>query len=144
VPFAKDEYVIQTLAADRADEPLHEGILPRAVGRGQDFTDPHALDSSAECLPVDAVTITQEVGRGGVVRESVDELLGGPRGGRMLGHVEVDDASTVVGEHDEDEEDAQARGGQSEEVDGDEVANMVGEERSPGLRRGRAPLGEQP
>ena len=54
----------------------------------------------------------------------------------MLGHVQVEDAATVVGEHDEDEEDAQARGGQPEEVDSDEVADMVGEERSPGLRRG--------
>src|SRR5258708_5008068 len=33
VPFAKDEYLIQTLAPDRADEPYHEGILPRTPGR---------------------------------------------------------------------------------------------------------------
>src|SRR5882762_5572808 len=31
VPFAKDEYMIQTLAPDGADEPLREGVLPRAV-----------------------------------------------------------------------------------------------------------------
>jgi hypothetical protein len=32
---AQDEHVIQALAPDRADEPLREGILPRAVrGRG--------------------------------------------------------------------------------------------------------------
>ena len=35
--FAQDEDMIQTLAPDRADEPLREGILPRAVGRRQDF-----------------------------------------------------------------------------------------------------------
>ena len=79
--------------------------------RGQDFTDPHTHDSLAKCLPVDAVAIAEEIGRGGVVRERVDELLGGSRGGRMLGHIEVEDAPAVVGEHDEDEEDAQARGG---------------------------------
>ena len=56
----------------------------------------------------------------------------------MLGDVEVDDAPAVVGEHDEDEEDAQAGGGHGEEVDGDQVADVVGEERPPGLRgRGR-------
>ena len=59
----------------------------------------------------------------------------------MLGHVEAEDAPTVVGEHDENEEDAQARGRQREEVDSDEVADMVGEERSPGLRRGERRLG---
>ena len=54
VSFAEDENMIQTFAPDRADEPFREGILPRAVGRSQDFTDPQALDSLAECLPVDA------------------------------------------------------------------------------------------
>ncbi len=33
VPFAKDDDVIQTLASDGADEPLREGVLPRAVRR---------------------------------------------------------------------------------------------------------------
>src|SRR5260370_629627 len=41
VPFAEDEDMIQTLAPDRADEPLREGVLPRAVGRRQDLIDPH-------------------------------------------------------------------------------------------------------
>ncbi len=78
VAFAQDENVIETLAPDRADEPFCEGVLPRTVGRGQHFTD----------------------ARRGVVREGVDELLGGPGGGGMLGDVEVDDAPVVVGEHD--------------------------------------------
>ena len=33
VPFAEDEDVIETLAPDRADEPLRERVLPRAVRR---------------------------------------------------------------------------------------------------------------
>jgi hypothetical protein len=43
VLFTKDEDVIETLAPDGADEPLRERVLPRAVRRGQDFTDSHAL-----------------------------------------------------------------------------------------------------
>jgi hypothetical protein len=39
----------------------------------------------------------------------------------------------VVGEHDEDEEDAQAGGGHGEEIDRDQVPGMVGEERPPSL-----------
>lgn len=34
VGFAQDEDVIQTVAPDRANEPLREGVLPRALGRG--------------------------------------------------------------------------------------------------------------
>ena len=40
VPFAKNEDVIQTLAPDGADEPLREGVLPRAVRRREDSPTP--------------------------------------------------------------------------------------------------------
>jgi hypothetical protein len=40
----------------------------------------------------------------------------------------------VVSEDDENEQDPKARGGHGEEVDGDQVADVVGEERPPGLR----------
>jgi len=53
VPFAEDEDVIQTLASDRADEPLGERILPGAVRRRQDFTDAHAFHALAERVAVD-------------------------------------------------------------------------------------------
>jgi hypothetical protein len=101
----------------------------------------HALP---ERLAVDGVAIAEEIGRRGLFREGVDDLLSGPGGGGMLGPVEVKDAPAMVGEDDEDEEDAQVRGGNGEEVDRDEVPDMVGEERSPGLRGGCAPLRHQP
>src|SRR5207249_9129625 len=69
--FAQDEDMIQALASDRADEPLREGILPRAVRRGEDFTDAHALHALPEHVAVDRVTIAEEEGRGGVIREGV-------------------------------------------------------------------------
>jgi len=142
--FAQDDDMIETLAADRADEPLGEGVLPRAGGRRQHFTNPHALQPLPERVTIDAVAIAEEVGRRGVVWEGVDDLLGRPGARGMFGHVEVEDAAALVGQHDEDEEDVQVSGGNGEEVDRDEVADMVGEERSPGLRRGWAALREQP
>src|SRR6266481_3095903 len=76
VPFAKDEDVIQTLAPDGADEPLREGILPGAVSRREDFTYAHALHALAERVAVDGVAIAEKKGRGRIVRERVDDLLG--------------------------------------------------------------------
>ena len=143
VPLTEDEHMIQTLAPDRTDEALREGILPRAVRRREDFLDPQALHAVPKLLAVDLVAVAEEVGRRGVIREGVDDLLGGPVGGGMLGHVEVDDAPTMVGEHDENEEDAEPSGGDGEEVDGDEVPDMIGQERPPGLRGRGAPLREQ-
>ena len=60
---------------------------------------------------VDLVTIVQKIRGRSVVWEGVHDLLGGPVGGGVLGHVEEDNAPAMVSEHDEDEQDAQAGGG---------------------------------
>ena len=51
----------------------------------------------------------------------------------MLGHVEVDHASAIVDQDQEDEEHAEGGGGHSEEVDGRQRAEVVVEEGAPGL-----------
>ena len=78
VPFAKDEDVIEALAAGRADEPLREGGLPGARGRRPDFTDPHASHSLSERVTVDAVAIAEEGGGCRVIPGGVHDLLGPP------------------------------------------------------------------
>jgi hypothetical protein len=133
VSLAEDEHVIQALAPDRTDELLREGVLPRAGGRGQDFPDTHTLHALPERGTVDVIAIAKEVGWPGVLREGVHDLLGGPAGRGVLGHVEVDDAPAMVSEHDEDEEYSQARGGDREEIEGDQVRDVIDEERAPGL-----------
>ena len=125
VLFAEDDDVIQAVAPDGADEALREGVLPWAVWRCQDFDDAHALEAVPEHATVDRVPVAEEVGRGGVVREGVHDLLGRPGGGGMFGDIEVEDAPPVVSEHDEDEQDAQAHGRDGEEIDGDEIPDMI-------------------
>jgi hypothetical protein len=142
VPFAKDKNMIQALAPDRADDVLREGVLPRALGRRQDFTDPYALHALPEHVTVDRVAIAEEIGGRRVLREGVDDLLGGPVGGGVLGHIEVEDAPAMVSEPDEDEEDAEPSGGHGEEIERDQVSNMIDEERSPRLGGRGAPLRE--
>ena len=143
VSLAENENAIQALAPDRADEPLRERVLPRAVRRREHLLDPHALHAAPKWLTVDLVPITHEIGGRGLVRESVHDLLGGPDGGGMLGNVEVDDPPAMVGKHNEDEKDAQAHGGPGEEIEGDQVPDMVGKERPPGLRRLGPPFRQQ-
>jgi len=53
--------MVEAIATHRADEPFHEGILPRTVGRREDFIDPHALYSVPEVLAVDLVAIAEEI-----------------------------------------------------------------------------------
>ena len=144
VSLAEDEHVIQALAPDRPDDALRERILPGAVWRREDLLDPHGRHPVPELRAIDVVTISEEVRRRGLVREGVHELLSSPGGSGMLGDVEVEDPPAVVSEHDEDEEDAEASGGHGEEVDRDQVAEVVGEERPPGLRGLGAPLRHEP
>ena len=110
MPFAQDQNVVQTLGSDGADEPFREGVLPWALRSGEDFTDSHALHALLKYVAVNAVAIANEIRWCAIIRESVNDLLGGPVGGGVLGHVEVDDASAVMGEHDQDEEQAEVHG----------------------------------
>lgn len=61
------------------------------------FVDVHALHAVQNVLAVDLVTVVEEIGWRGVVREGVHDLLGGPDGGGMLGDVEMDDPPAMVG-----------------------------------------------
>ena len=53
-------------------------------------------------------------------------------------------APAMVSEHDKDEEDVEPSGGHGEEIKGDQISDMIGEERSPRLGGRGAPLSEQP
>jgi hypothetical protein len=77
----------QDTRAGSNDQTLRERILPGAVRRRENFLDPHALHAVAKLLAIH-LTVAQEIGGRGVVRERGDELLGGPDGGGMLGDVE--------------------------------------------------------
>ena len=79
-----------------------------------------------------------------VVREGLAELLSGPRGCGMPRHVDMQDAAPIVGEDDEDEQDPAGERGHREEVDRDGRAEMVLEERAPGLRGWLPPPRHQP
>jgi hypothetical protein len=61
VPLAENGDMVEALSPHRAAEPFHERILPRTVGRREDFIDPHALHSVPELLAVDLVAIAQEI-----------------------------------------------------------------------------------
>ena len=43
MPLTEDDDMVEAIAPHRADEPFHEGILPRTLGRREDFIDAHAV-----------------------------------------------------------------------------------------------------
>ena len=144
VPLAEHDDMVEAFASHGTDEPLSERILPRALWRREYFFDAHALHAAPKVVAVDAVAIAEQKRRRGVIGKGVHELLGGPVRCGMLGDVEVNDTSSMVSEHDEDEKDTEAHRRHGEEVERNDVADMVGEERPPCLRRAGAPPRHEP
>jgi hypothetical protein len=71
-----------------------------------------------------------------VVRKGVPQLLGGPRRRREIGHGDTHDPSPIVGQHDEQEQQAECHGRHDEhdeEVRDDDLAGVIREERPPRL-----------
>ena len=89
--LVQDDHVVQAFAADTPDQPLDVRILPRTPRGDHDLLDPHVPHPLPKGGAVDAVAIAQEIPRGLVPREGVNDLLGGPLRGGMLGDVEMDD-----------------------------------------------------
>src|SRR5215813_274749 len=94
--ITEHNHVIQTLATNRADYSFHEWILPRTPGGCNDFLDLHAGYPPAEIFAVDLVTIPQEKARRRLFWQGFDDLLRSPLSSRVLGHIEVNDASAIV------------------------------------------------
>ena len=61
-------------------------------------------------------------------RKGLDELTRRPLGGRMLGHIEVDDFPSRVRQDDQHEENLEADRRHGKEVEGDELRQVVLEE----------------
>src|SRR5262249_10501054 len=103
---------------------------------GEDLVDPHALDAPHELVAVDPVTITKQVDRSRVIREGLDDLASRPVGRGVVGDGEVDEFTAGGVEDDEHEEQAEGEGGDYEEIDRDELAEVLSKKDAP---RGRGP-----
>src|SRR5689334_12912553 len=82
VRLPQDEDVIQTLAADRADQALDVRVLPGRPRRRDDLLNPQALDRLPEAISVNAIPVADQVAGGFAEGESLAQLLGDPGGRR--------------------------------------------------------------
>jgi hypothetical protein len=76
--LAQDQEVVEALAADGPDYALDEGILPRSAWGDEHFARAEGGDGPREGVAVDAIPIANKIPGGGLLREGVDELAGGP------------------------------------------------------------------
>ena len=133
--FIEDDHVVQTVSTYRSDDAFHVRPLPRRSRSAENFVDVHDLELLAELLPVDPIAISKQILRLGVERKSFEHLLRGPFGCGMGRDVEVDNTTSVVSQHNKDEQNFKPNCVDGEEVDRSELRYVVVEERSPRLRR---------
>src|SRR5260221_707171 len=57
--LVEDDDVIQTFSADRTDEALSVGVLPRRSRRSDNLRDPHRSNAMAECRTIGFVAVPQ-------------------------------------------------------------------------------------
>src|ERR1700674_634141 len=127
--FAEYDDAVEAVAADTADQALNVGILPRTPGGTGALLGAHAPDAAVKRGPINRVPVPQQVLRGAIPREGVDDLLSRPVRGGILGDVEMDDPSLVMCQHEQHEEDLETHSGYGEEIDGYELADVILEER---------------
>jgi len=133
--LTENDDVVETLPPYGCHEAFSIWILPRGPRCGEDLLDPQALDATAELVAENAVAVADHERRRRILGEGLNDLLGGPGRCRGVGDVEMEDAASVVGQDEEDIENAKCRGGYCEEIDRCERADVVVEKSAPGLRR---------
>ena len=122
MPLVENDHVIETLAANGADNPFDERTLPRRTGRRQNLVDTKSRDAAVEVPAVDSISVPYQVPRRRVPWKSIDHLLRRPLGGRMFRDIEMSNTATIVTEDDEDEQYPEGCSRHSEEVDRHQVA----------------------
>jgi hypothetical protein len=84
VPLVQDNDVVQTLAADAADQPLHVWILPGRARRREDLFDAEVGGGAVQGFAVTAIAVVKQEARRRVERERLRDLAGDPSGGVKL------------------------------------------------------------
>jgi hypothetical protein len=95
------------------------------------FLNANCANPFSKLLSINAVTIPQQIPRFARPGKRLNDLLASPVCRWMFSHIEMHDMLTGVGENDQDEQDAKRSSGHNEEIDGDQVLDMIVQERSP-------------
>src|SRR6202795_3239579 len=128
------DHMIEALAPNGTNHPLHIGSLPRGARRRQHFADAHVSDMPAKCITEDSIAVAQQVARELVKGKGFPQLLSCPLGGRVGGYIEVENAPAVMSQHQKHVKHLEANSRHGKEIDGDQLLGVILQESSPILR----------
>ena len=133
VLLVEHDRVVQTFAADGADQPLDEGILPGSAWRNKFLFQSEGKSPLHKFQTVNTIAIAEQIVGWIGVGKHLSQLLRGPSGRRRIGNIEMQDFASFMCQDQEDIEDAEGGGRGDKEIHGDKVFGMVVEEGLPGL-----------
>ena len=125
--------MVQTLAANRADDSFDHGILPRRPRGNELLFQAQALDSTREIRARDGIPISEQITRRDSVGKSFDHLLSRPESRGRFGDIEMEDFATLMGQDQKDMQHTEGGGWDGKEIHGDQCLGMVLKEGFPGL-----------
>jgi len=139
------DHVIEALATNGSDHSLYIGSLPRRARCRQDFADAHVSHLFSEVIAEDRIAVAQQVARELGKGKCLPQLLSCPLRGRVGGNIEVQDATPVMGQNQENVKNLETDRRHGEEIDRESAGinrSEVGDERA--LReRSNEPLGPE-
>src|SRR5262249_19821070 len=99
--FTKDNQMIETLSANRADDAFSIWILEGRSRRGDHLFDLHPLYSQSKFFPVNLISIPEQIARRWIFREGFYYLLSCPDSSWVRRHIEVNDLTPVMRQDEE-------------------------------------------
>src|SRR6202051_1036622 len=135
VRFAKHDHVVETFAADRADESLNVSILPGRSGCDRMVTNAHCTDPLQESWTIRGVSIPNEISRRVVPWERLGDLARDPLRGWVCRHAKRHPKSSSVAHNDKTIQNLECDRRQDKEVDRRDAVDVIAEKRPPALRR---------
>src|SRR3979490_2523727 len=133
--FANHDHVVETFAADRADESLDVSILPGRSGCGRMVPNAHCTDPLQEDRTIRGVSIPNEISRRVVPRERLGDLARDPLRGWGCRHDKPPPKSSSVAYNDKTIQNLECDRRPHKEVDRRDAVDVIPEKRPPALRR---------
>jgi hypothetical protein len=104
------------------------------TGCGDDLFNVQEIEGVDDLRPVDAISIPDQIPRGGLEGKGLDQLQTCPFGSGVSCDVEVNDTSPIQRQNQEYVERPKSNGWNREKIDGGDLGHVVADEGLPGLR----------
>ena len=133
VLLVEHDHVVQTFAADGADQAFDERVLPGRAWHNELLFQSEGKSPPNKFQTVNAIAIAEQIAGWNGVGKCLGQLLCGPGRRRRIGNIEMQDFAPLMRQDQEDMEDAEGGGRDDKEIHRDEVLGVVVQEGLPGL-----------